>query len=142
MDTNQPHRVSDQRPISQDSFVNRTLRSRLDAEPEATSKRVLEILQDLSPQPPLRMPCLNPECEETCDYPSRGGRGHRPSRFCSKTCRASFDRTRARLAQELALLEDLAAKQSWSKRESIDLQRQMSVRRWALMRYPTGGAPC
>lgn len=140
METYQHARVSDQHPRSQETIVNRSLRTRLDDEPEATSRRVLDILDELSPQPPLTMRCLNPECQETCDYPARGSRGHRPSRFCSKTCRAGFGRTRARLSRELAILQNLATTRSWSKRELTDLQRQMSVRRWVLTRYP-GGTP-
>ncbi len=140
MDTNQHRRVSDQHPGRQDSIVIRSLRTRLDKEPEATPRRLLGILDELSPRPPDELPCLNPACDNVCQYPKRGSRGFRPSRFCSKACRATFDRTRARLSEELALLDDLAKTHSWSKREHLDLQRQISLRRWALARYPKSEA--
>lgn len=136
MDTNQRARVSDQHPGRQDSIVNRSLRTRLTQEPNVTPRRLLGILGELSPQPPEELPCLNPECHKLCQYPQRGSRGYRPSRFCDKACRAKFERTRARLADELALIEEAAETHSWSKREHLDLQRQISLRRWALARYP------
>ena len=128
--------VPDQRPVSQDMIVNRSLPTRLGDEPDASSARVLDILKDeLHPTPPEALPCLNPKCGDVCLYPPRGTRGHRPSRFCSRSCRDTFDRDRKRLVVELQVLDDLAKTMHWSKRQRVDLQRQISLRRWALTRY-------
>lgn len=115
--------------------MSRSLPTRLRDEPDASMTRILQILDDLHPQP-TNYPCMNPLCEKMCAYPARGTDGYRPQMFCSRPCRLGFDRTRHRLVSELDVLEDIAQTRQMTRRQRVNLQRQIGLRRWALARYP------
>lgn len=115
--------------------MSRSLPIRLRDEPDATMTRILQILRELPPQPAL-YPCMNPLCTKMCAYPERGTDGFRPQMFCSRACRLGFDRARHRLVSELDVLDDIAQTRQMTRRQRVDLQRQIGLRRWALARYP------
>jgi len=99
-----------------------------------------ELLQALSsaraPNPEYR--CLNPECANMCEWPTKDQRG-RPSNYCSRPCREVTKRTRARFALEVRTLEEALSQEelSWEQRRS--LQKALKHRQWAMARYPAPG---
>lgn len=132
--TNQPG-VTDHPSTSREPLMSRTLQTRLRDEPEATTKRILQILEEL-PEQPTVSPCLNPACDKQCRFPERGSDGYRPQMFCSRACRLTFDRVQRRLNDELQILENVATTRAMTRRQRVDLQREIGLRRWALARYP------
>lgn len=115
--------------------MSRSLQTRLRDAPDATIKRILQILEEL-PEPTTSYPCMNPQCDQLCTFPTRGSDGYRPQMFCSRACRLAFDRARQRLSDELQALEDIAETRPMTRRQRVDLQREIGLRRWALARYP------
>ena len=85
--------------------------------------------------PGERYRCLNPECVNLCQWPSKDQRG-RPSNYCSRACRELTNRTRQRLFWECEVLEDALAQKGLSWDQERVLQRALGHRRWALERYP------
>jgi len=116
--------------------TRRSLESLLSAEPHAPAERVITTIEDSPVQPPHACRCMNPECTELCRFPPKGSQGGRPQRFCSRSCRQTFDRVRARLLWEEEKLVAIAAREGTTKRQREALQREIGLRRWALMRYP------
>lgn len=115
--------------------MSRTLQTRLRDEPDATTRRILQILDEL-PEQATSYRCMNPTCDQQCAFPDRGSDGYRPQMFCSRTCRLTFDRARRRLNDELQILDDIAHTHTMTRRQRVDLQREIGLRRWALARYP------
>lgn len=134
MDTNQP-RVTDHHPTGREPLMSRTLQTRLRDEPDAPIRRILQIVAEM-PEPPTSCRCMNPECDQPCHFPTRGSTGFRPQMFCSRSCRLAFDRSRQRLEDELSILDDVARTHPLTRRQRVDLQREIGLRRWALARYP------
>ena len=115
--------------------MSRTLQTRLRDEPAASIRRILQIIDEM-PEQPTTYRCMNPTCDQQCEFPTRGSNGYRPQMFCSRTCRLAFDRSRKRLTDELEILDDIANTRTMTRRQRVDLQREIGLRRWALARYP------
>lgn len=100
---------------------------------EAPPEVLLTAAQETRQQPPDRLRCLNPTCDQICAW--TGGKG-RPPLFCSKICRQQHERMRQRLEAEVAELSrgiDSCPPGGVLKRE---LSSERSKRVFALARYP------
>jgi hypothetical protein len=78
--------------------------------------------------------CLNPLCDNKCDWPT--GRG-RPRDYCSRGCRQSALRTHARLLGELLVIEHVLPLGDLRKAERVRLEARAAQTRWCLRRYAT-----
>ena len=78
-----------------------------------------------------RAVCLNPPCNNPCEY--RQVTGGRQRVFCSVNCRVAYNRSRAGLLQIWADLE-LAAPLA-TPTQLIEIQTLQTKCRWALARY-------
>lgn len=105
--------------------------------PDPARATANELVQALSSAraPSERYRCLNPECTNMCEWPSKDQRG-RPSNYCSRACRELTKRTRQRLSWECDVLQEALAENELSWDHERALQRALGHRRWALERYP------
>lgn len=85
---------------------------------------------------PHALPCLNPMCDQSCEWPSRG----RPKLFCSQRCKDRVVNERRRLIQEVELLEDFLATTEGDSVNHRRVRKELGRRRWELARYPDRGA--
>lgn len=99
----------------------------------APGKEVLEAVDVARPEPPSRMPCMNPTCLEFCEW--REGAG-RPPNFCNDTCRQQHEKTRKRLVNEIAILVAAMEHPSTTVNQRKRLSSERSKRSFALVRYP------
>jgi len=116
--------------------MSRTLEVLLTAEPDAPIERVITMLEDECVKPLAAYRCMNPECTEMCRFPPQGSQGGRPQRFCSRRCRQIFDRVRDRLLREEQDLTQILQNRESTRRQRAAVQREIALRRWALVRYP------
>jgi len=116
----------------------KTLEVLLAAEPpDASMESITTMLEERCVEPSSSYRCMNPECTEMCHFPPQGGQGGRPQRFCSRRCRQIFDRVRDRLLREEQDLTQILQNRESTRRQRAAVQREIALRRWALVRYPT-----
>lgn len=129
-----PTTMPDQHLKTQGGALKRTLQTFLDSIANPTADDVVRGLEQ-TVQPRDQYRCMNPVCAKMCAWPSGYAAG-RPTRFCGRSCRRTFDRERARLARELKDLESWLERDDLLSRHRQDIERAVGQRRWALVRYP------
>lgn len=130
----QPSRVPPERVRRKN---RKTLEVLLASEPpDASMESVITMLEDECVKPLAAYRCMNPECTEMCRFPPQGSQGGRPQRFCSRRCRQIFDRVRDRLLREEQDLTQILQNRESTRRQRAAVQREIALRRWALVRYP------
>ena len=126
-------KAPDQRHEPREVPMTRTLPALMAANPDASAASVLEML-GICVQLDDEYRCLNPTCANTISWPKDKGLG-RPKLFCTKGCRQSHDRVRARLQQEVEDLASVKERPGVTKRERIQLSTAIGQRQWALARF-------
>ena len=131
--SNATQTAPDQRHEPREVLMTRTLNALMAADPGASPARVIEMLDVCVPLDDGYR-CLNPSCASKIAWPKDKGLG-RPRLFCSKSCRQSHDRVRARLQQEVEDLTSLRDRLGVTKREREQLTTAIGQRQWALARF-------
>ncbi len=85
-------------------------------------------------QPRQSATCMNPDCNEECQWPE--GRG-RPPLFHHRLCHEKYHLIRRRLLAELVDIDNaLEREPPPASDERVYLENQGARRRWLLLRYP------
>lgn len=106
--------------------------ARIEGAGEPTGREVFAALDSVTLPPVETLRCMNPECPNMCTWTK--GRG-RPRYFCSGACKQNFQLTRARVADEVALLEVACRDQNLTYVQARRLAAELAHRRWQLRHY-------
>lgn len=121
------------------TFTLATTLKRTAGDPFAASgQEVLDAMKHAEPSPAMSARCLNPTCDQQCQWTETSGR---PKKFCSDTCRQQHEKTRKRLEDEIKIIDNALGHSSTTPTQRNALMSQRSHRLFQLTRYPDVRGP-